>query len=50
LLNLRRTKALSRNAEDLHGSARWATAEDVRATGLLDSKQGAYVGSVHNFV
>src|SRR4051794_12655130 len=44
LLNLRRTKALSRNAEDLHGSARWATAQDVHATGLLDSKQGAYVG------
>jgi type IV secretion system protein VirD4 len=44
LLNLRRTKALSRNAEDLHGSARWANAEDVKATGLLDSKQGVYVG------
>jgi type IV secretion system protein VirD4 len=44
LLNLRRTKALSRNAEDLHGSARWATAEDVKETGLLDSKQGVYVG------
>jgi type IV secretion system protein VirD4 len=44
LLNLRRTKALSKNTEDLHGSARWATAEDVKATGLLDSRQGAYVG------
>ncbi|MBV9268034.1 MAG: type IV secretory system conjugative DNA transfer family protein [Acidobacteriaceae bacterium] len=44
ILNLRRTKALSKNSEDLHGSARWATEEDVKATGLLDSKQGVYVG------
>src|SRR5438105_14741020 len=44
LLNLRRTKRLTRNAEDLHGSARWANAKDVKATGLVDARQGVYVG------
>ena len=43
-LNIRRAKRLSENAEDLHGSARWASPEDVLATGLLAAKQGAYVG------
>jgi type IV secretion system protein VirD4 len=43
-LNLRHTKALSRNTEDLHGSAHWATEQDLRNTGLLDAKQGVYVG------
>lgn len=43
-LNIRRARRLSENAEDLHGSARWATSEDVTSTGLLASKQGAYVG------
>ena len=43
-LNIRRAKRLSENAEDLHGSARWASADDVAATGLLTSRQGAYVG------
>src|SRR2546430_10788925 len=28
----------------LHGSARGATVEDIRETGLLDSRQGVYVG------
>lgn len=37
ILNMRRTKRLSRNAEDIHGSARWATEDDIRETGLLDS-------------
>ena len=41
----RRTRRLSENAEDLHGSARWATEEDVRRTGLLDSEDGVYVGA-----
>jgi len=27
-LNLRRTRKLSKNTEDIHGSARWATADD----------------------
>jgi type IV secretion system protein VirD4 len=44
LLNLRRTKRLTRNAEDLHGSARWANPKDVKATGLIDTRQGVYVG------
>ena len=34
-LNIRRARRLSENAEDLHGSARWATADDILATGLL---------------
>ena len=40
----RRTKKLSENAEDLHGSARWANEADIRATGLLDNPKGVYVG------
>jgi len=40
----RRARRLSKNAEDLHGSARWATEEDIRATGLLDADRGVYVG------
>lgn len=40
----RRARKLSENAEDLHGSARRATDKDVKATGLLDSQQGVYVG------
>src|SRR5437773_2588490 len=33
-LNMQRTKRLSRNAEDIHGSARWANEDDLRQTGL----------------
>jgi len=44
VLTNRRARKLSENAEDLHGSARWANDADVRATGLLDSKRGVYVG------
>jgi len=40
----RRARRLSENAEDLHGSARWATASDVDATGLLRNRAGVYVG------
>jgi type IV secretion system protein VirD4 len=43
-LNIRRTRTLSQNTEDIHGSARWATPDDVRATGLLDNPQGVYIG------
>lgn len=46
--NLRKTKRLSRNTEDLHGSARWATREDILAAGLLDAAQGVYVGGWYN--
>jgi type IV secretion system protein VirD4 len=48
LLNSARLRALSRNSEDLHGSARWASEEDVRATGLLDAGSGVYVGGWHD--
>lgn len=43
-MNIRRTRRLSANTEDIHGSARWAEPEDIRATGLLDNGQGVYVG------
>lgn len=43
-LNIRRARRLSENAEDLHGSARWASPDDIATTGLLAAKQGAYVG------
>jgi type IV secretion system protein VirD4 len=44
VLTNRRSRKLSENAEDLHGSARWAAEEDINATGLLSSPQGVYVG------
>jgi len=40
----RRAQRLSQNAEDLHGSARWAKPADVQNTGLLQAKAGVYVG------
>jgi len=36
-LNMLRTRRLSKNSEDLHGSARWAHEEDILRTGLLDA-------------
>jgi len=39
-----RARKLTENAEDLHGSARWADEDDVRDTGLLTTKHGVYVG------
>src|SRR2546425_1659963 len=48
MLNMRRIKRLSRNSEDVHGSARWATEEDIRRTGLLDARKGVYVGGWWN--
>ena len=47
LLNLARTKALSKNTEDLHGSARWATEADIAETNLMQTTQGVYVGGWH---
>lgn len=44
LLTNRRSRELSKNADDLHGSARWASDIDVRATGLLKAERGVYVG------
>jgi type IV secretion system protein VirD4 len=43
-LNMRYARRLSKNTEDIHGSAQWAREEDIRATGLLDSANGVYVG------
>ena len=40
----RRSRQLSRNADDLHGSARWANEMDVERTGLLGADRGVYVG------
>jgi len=42
--NSLRSRRLSANAEHLHCSARWATGEDIRETGLLDASEGVYVG------
>ena len=40
----RRAQRLSENAEDLHGSARWARSDDIEATGLIKANGGVYVG------
>src|ERR1035441_5926537 len=47
-MNLRRARRLSANAEDLHGSARWANPADIETTGLIDAPQGVYVGGWHD--
>ena len=47
-MNLRRARQLSANAEDLHGSARWANPADIETTGLIDAPQGVYVGGWHD--
>lgn len=46
----RRARLLSQNAEDLHGSARWAMSMDVDATGLTRAQAGVYVGGWYNNV
>lgn len=43
-LNIHRNKNLTDNMEDLHGSARWATEEEIKKSGLLDRKDGVYIG------
>jgi tetratricopeptide (TPR) repeat protein len=40
----RRARRLSRNAEHLHGSARWAEQTDILASGLLTAHDGVFVG------
>jgi type IV secretion system protein VirD4 len=40
----RRPRKLSQGSEDLHGSARWATPDDVKNTGLVAADHGVYVG------
>ena len=42
----RQSRKLMENADDLHGSARWATERDIRATGLMDTQRGVYVGAL----
>ena len=44
MLANRRARRLTENAEDLHGSARWATESDIRHTGLLTTRHGVFVG------
>ena len=44
LITNRRTRQLTENAEHLHGSARWASEDDIRETGLLTAGGGVYVG------
>ena len=43
-LNIRRTRKLSQDSEDIHGSAKWATPKEVHETGLMANPQGVYVG------
>src|SRR3954452_15822693 len=45
VLTNRRSRELMRGSEDLHGSARWASEEDVERTGLTAASQGGYVGA-----
>lgn len=40
----RRARELSEDAEDLHGSARFANEPDIHATGMVRSPGGVYVG------
>ena len=44
LLANRRAQKLSENAEEVHGSARWANPDDVQETGLIAATGGVYVG------
>lgn len=44
-INYRRTKNLGGGTEHLHGSAHWASEEEVKATGLLGTGKGVYVGA-----
>jgi type IV secretion system protein VirD4 len=44
LMAVRRVGRLQRHS-DLHGSAHWASPQEVRATGLLDRDRGVYVGA-----
>jgi type IV secretion system protein VirD4 len=48
LLANRRAKTLSENAQDIHGSARWAERKDIHATGLTTCRKGVYVGGWHD--
>ncbi len=45
ILNIHRNKNLTDDMEDLHGSARWATEEEIRKSSLIDQKDGVYIGA-----
>lgn len=47
-LNLRRTRKLSANTSDLHGSSRWASEADMRDAGILEQPEGVYIGGWHD--
>lgn len=47
-LNARRHRGLESGAEDLHGSARFATYEEVKAAGLTDHAGGVTIGGIAN--
>ncbi len=44
-LNLYHNRKLLDNTEHLHGSARWATEEDLIRNGLLTATKGVYIGA-----
>ena len=43
--NFRRTKKLLEGGEDLHGSARFATKQDLLENGMLATSEGVYMGA-----
>jgi len=47
-LNIHRNKKLTEDTEDLHGSARWATEQEVRNSGLVNQEHGVYIGAWHD--
>lgn len=47
-LNGSRHRGLEGGAEDLHGSARFATYEEVKAAGLIDQADGVTIGGIEN--
>jgi type IV secretion system protein VirD4 len=44
-LNIHRNKQFTEDTEDLHGSARWATEQEVRKSGLVNQRHGVYIGA-----
>lgn len=44
LTNFRRSKAVLKDTEDLHGSARFATIDELQETGVLTADEGVYIG------
>jgi len=42
--NFRRSKAMLKDGEDLHGSARFSTKEELIANGVFNTTEGVYIG------